>query len=94
MEHDEIVQQFSETQTSPELAKKIIDALDERGLDVEMFAAVIWKIEQAIKEEAVAAKMQSVDEEEISTAINEVIEECIADCCPYSEVLSEIVLSE
>ena len=42
---DEIFQKFSdETKASPQLAKKIIDALTARGLDIELLGMVVNEI--------------------------------------------------
>ena len=75
---DEIFQKFSdETKASPQLAKKIIDSLTARGLDIELLGMVVREIEESIKEDAIAEKLNKSGEEEINTAINEVIDECI-----------------
>jgi len=55
---DEIFQKLSEDmKTSPQLAKKIIDALTARGLDIEMLGRVVWEIQEAIQEQAVIEKL-------------------------------------
>lgn len=55
---DEIFQKFSdETKASPQLAKKIIDALTARGLDIELLGMVVNEIGYAIQEQAVMEKL-------------------------------------
>lgn len=62
-----------ETNITPQLAKRIIDNLQSRWLDLELFNQTLWEIKCAIKETAIAEKLNKSSDEEIWMAINEVI---------------------
>jgi len=59
-----------------------------------MLGRVVWEIQEAIQEQAVMEKLNKSGEAEINAAIDEVITDCIQNCMPYTECLSEITLSE
>lgn len=77
---------------SPQLAKRIIDNLTKRGLDVEMMNSVLWEIKEKICEEALLEKLNKSTDEDIGMAIDEMLDTRWGD---YSEnVISEIKLSD
>lgn len=93
---EELAQNLSEdTKVSPQLAKKIIDALTKRWLEIEMMNSVIWEIKEKICEEAMLEKLNKSTPEEIDKAIDDMMD----NRWEYSEkeskeVISEIILSE
>lgn len=90
---EQLIALFSEdTVVSGSVSKKIIDNLVARGLSPEMFGSVLWHIKCKIQDTAIAEQLNKVKDEEIGTAIDEIL----GDCWGYSdkEVLSEIKLSE
>lgn len=91
---NELIMKLSEeTMVSPQVAKRIIDNLVARKLSPEMFSQVLWEIKCAIKEQAIAEKLNKTSDDEIGMAIDEVIGEGMEHGM-YSEVMSEITLSD
>ena len=91
---DSLIKDLSEDpKVSPELAKRIIDNLQARNLDIEMLNSVIWEIKEKISEDALIAKLDKTTDQEIGAAIDEMLGDWWNN---YSskEILSEIVLSE
>lgn len=78
-----------ETKISPELAKRIIDNLSARDLDIAMFNQVLYSLRHEIQEKALEEKLNKSTTEEIDNAIDELIGECMLDTC-----LSEFTLAE
>lgn len=86
---DEAVQKLSDdTSISPKLAKRIIDILNTRAVDLKVFNWVICKLQEYIASEAIAEKLNKSTDEEIGNAINEIIAESMEG------YLSEITLGE
>lgn len=84
-----LADKFSEdTKVSAALAKRIIDNLNARDMDVAMFNRVLYKLECEIKEAAVAEKLNKSSNEDIGMAIDEIIADSIEG------YMSEISLSE
>lgn len=81
-----------ETIISAQVSKKIIDNLVARGLSPEMFGSVVWHIKTRIQDAAIAESLNKVKDEDIGSAIDEIV----MDCWGYSEreVVSEITLAE
>lgn len=77
---------------SPQLAKRIIDNLSKRGLDIENMNSVLWEIKEKICEEALLEKLNKTTDEDIGKAIDDMLDMRWGD---YSEeIISEITLSE
>lgn len=86
---DAITQKFSDdTKVSAALAKRIIDNLNARDMDVAMFNRVLYKMECEIKEAAVAEKLNKSTNEDIGAAIDEIIADSVEG------YMAEISLSE
>lgn len=77
---------------SPQLAKRIIDNLSKRWLDIENMNSVLWEIKEKICEEALLEKLNKTTDEDIGKAIDDMLDMRWGD---YSEsIISEITLSE
>ncbi len=88
------IQKFSEeTKVTPQLAKKIIDNLQAKWLDIEMFNSVLWEIKCMIKNTAIAEKLNKSTDEDIGMAIDEIINQWMEHWM-YKETISEIRLSD
>lgn len=85
---DAATQKLSDESVSPKVAKKVIDNLAARGLDVEMFNRVLYKLECMIGETAIRENLNKSTDEEINTAIDSMISDSMEG------YYSEIVLSE
>lgn len=77
-----------DTKVSAALAKRIIDNLNARDMDVAMFHRVLYKLECEIKEAAIAEKLNKASNEDIGMAIDEIIADSMEG------YMSEISLSE
>lgn len=86
---DVLADKLSEnTKVSAALAKRIIDNLNARDMDVAMFHRVLYKLECEIKEEAIAEKLNKSTNEDIGEAIDDIIAQSV------DGYMSEITLSE
>lgn len=75
---------------TPELAKKIIDALDKKWLDARDVSNVLYRLETMIQEEALKDKLNKASEDQLDDIIDNIIVQRISN----EEYLSEIHLSE
>lgn len=75
---------------SPELAKKIIDILDKKDIDVKDMNSVLFRLEREICNEALKNKLNKSTDKQIK----EIIDDMINDRCRVHECLSEIELVE
>lgn len=74
------------------LAKRIIDNLAKRWLDIENMNSVLWEIKEKITEDALLEKLNKTTDEEIWKAIDDMLDMRWGD---YSEeIVSEITLSD
>lgn len=74
MDYIEITRKFAEdNELSPTVAKRIIDALAKRGLDIDHFNRVLYKLECLICQSAVKERLNKSSEEDINIAIDEII---------------------
>ncbi len=95
-EINRLVIKLSDTPSvSPDLAKKIIDALNSRQMDMEFLPNVIDELEEAISDQAIMDKLNSSSAQDIMNAINEVINDCICQGMYANNMTKEVfVLSE
>ncbi len=74
---EELSQELSEqTKITPQLAKRIIDNLQARWMALELFNSILLEIKTAIKDEAIAEKLNKTNDEEIWKAIDEIAWNC------------------
>lgn len=76
---------------SAELAKKIIDILDDKWLDPAALSSVLWRMEDAIKKEIVKEKIEEMTEKELNKIINDAIKE-VEKC--FCETIVKVNLAE
>lgn len=85
--------EFAErTKVDVKLAKRILDALATRNLDVASLNSIIWRIERKITDEALAEKLNKTTPEEIDSAISDMILESTNGLTSsnYSETIESI----
>ena len=79
---------------SADLAKKIIDILDSKGLDPAWLSSVLYQLERNILQAGVKEKLENSSEEELNSLINEAVEESEKYMSENNITFNEISLAE
>ncbi len=83
-----------DNEISADLAKKIIDILDAKGLDPAWLSSVLYQLERNILDASVKEKIESSSEEELNSMINEAVKESEKWMSENNITFNEISLAE
>lgn len=95
---EQILQLSEELQLSKALAKRIVDAIYEKGLDAKSFETILYRLRRLVEKEQIPKLMEEATDEMLGTLIDEMVAARAGypevACCSEMAFVSDLSLSE